>query len=57
MNLTDSVSECDKENQNTCNIFQQGGPLKKKIEKKTVCRRYKNIKTVEAIRKLTLDLK
>ena len=31
--------------------------MKKKIEKKSVTKRYKNPKTVEAIKRLTLDLK
>lgn len=31
--------------------------MKKKIEKKSVSKRYKNAKTVEAIKRLTLDLK
>lgn len=57
MHLTNSVSESDKENQNTHNLLHNGNHLKRKIEKKTVFRRFKSIKTVEAIRKLTLDLK
>lgn len=57
MHLTNCVSESDKENQNTHNLLHNGNHLKRKIEKKTVFRRFKSIKTVEAIRKLTSDLK
>lgn len=57
MKLTKIVSENDKENINCQNILAMPAQFKKKIQKKSLLKRYKNGKTAEAIRKLTLDLK
>lgn len=56
MNLTNLESCEDKENINNGNLLMPS-TMKRKIEKKTVTKRYKNAKTVEAIKRLTLDLK
>lgn len=57
MNLTNFGSDFDKENHNFQNYQPPVFPLKKKIDKKSLINRYKNEKTVLAIRRLTLDLK
>lgn len=56
MNLTNFDTCEDKENINNSNVVMPIS-MKKKIEKKSVTKRYKNPKTVEAIKRLTLDLK